>query len=593
MSLTRIKNHWFDTGSPVGKPFSTYGGVSQNDTYFDTTLKELWIFSATGWIKSQNVYAPPATAASNPTIKVGTVTTGDPSTSASVTNVGTDLNAIFNFVIPKGDKGDKGDSGTSSGGGATLPGFVIYNNNIIETTSQILVSGTGTNITVAQTGASYPGIGILGTDLYDWANLQYANYLGSVKKKVVISSGQFNVHKTIDPGKNNYTWYWDGCNSTTIVTQNNNVFSVIAKPSPTDNNDANIMIQATNVVKNIRIMAQSNQIGLEPGPSYGSLYENIRVQNAKSGIHLRFNLNARVVSCDGGTCTNGFIADIGNWTGATNSNSQSNHTSFEHCHLYHGTQAGGEVGFGIYASSGCKIISCIIEGGKYKKSIDFDFKMSTVVKDFTINGTHFETVYGNSGASSGEAYIFLRGVGIIDVKGIFSQYAGCLYNASGYPGTLQIITRNVPWIVPPADGKIFYNAGNTQWTFRDNPDSNISNMNTMSGLFAGTPVARCQGYQCGNNKWEMYGFGINSYNSTAARVAEVAVPEPVMKYRLTLKGNKEVIQNIKSNTTLRSEVMSSIIAGLSNIYVWEFETASEAEIFAANNPDFDSIITEI
>ena len=40
-----------------------------------------------------------------PNIQVGTITTGLPSTPASVENVGTDLNPIFDFTIPKGDTG--------------------------------------------------------------------------------------------------------------------------------------------------------------------------------------------------------------------------------------------------------------------------------------------------------------------------------------------------------------------------------------------------------------------------------------------------------------------------------------------------------
>ena len=40
-----------------------------------------------------------------PNIQVGTTTTGSPSTPASVVNVGTDLNPILNFKIPKGDAG--------------------------------------------------------------------------------------------------------------------------------------------------------------------------------------------------------------------------------------------------------------------------------------------------------------------------------------------------------------------------------------------------------------------------------------------------------------------------------------------------------
>ena len=45
------------------------------------------------------------------TIEIGTVTTGEAGSSASVTNVGTKSEAIFDFVIPKGDKGPKGEKG--------------------------------------------------------------------------------------------------------------------------------------------------------------------------------------------------------------------------------------------------------------------------------------------------------------------------------------------------------------------------------------------------------------------------------------------------------------------------------------------------
>ncbi len=45
------------------------------------------------------------------TIEVGMVTTGEAGSSASVTNSGTNSAAVFDFVIPKGDKGEKGDTG--------------------------------------------------------------------------------------------------------------------------------------------------------------------------------------------------------------------------------------------------------------------------------------------------------------------------------------------------------------------------------------------------------------------------------------------------------------------------------------------------
>ncbi len=60
--------------------------------------------------------AGPAGAAA--TIEIGTVTTGAPGTPASVTNTGTDTDAILNFVIPQGATGPQGPAGPA---GATGP----------------------------------------------------------------------------------------------------------------------------------------------------------------------------------------------------------------------------------------------------------------------------------------------------------------------------------------------------------------------------------------------------------------------------------------------------------------------------------------
>ena len=53
------------------------------------------------------------------TIMVGTTTTGQPGTNASVENVGTNTAAVLNFTIPRGDKGAKGDTG-ATGSAATV-----------------------------------------------------------------------------------------------------------------------------------------------------------------------------------------------------------------------------------------------------------------------------------------------------------------------------------------------------------------------------------------------------------------------------------------------------------------------------------------
>lgn len=53
----------------------------------------------------------PGAKGSAASVRVGTTETGTAGSQASVTNVGTTSDAVFNFVIPKGDKGEKGDKG--------------------------------------------------------------------------------------------------------------------------------------------------------------------------------------------------------------------------------------------------------------------------------------------------------------------------------------------------------------------------------------------------------------------------------------------------------------------------------------------------
>ena len=72
------------------------------------------------------------------TIKIGTVTTAAPGTSAKVTNTGTANAAVFNFSIPKGEKGEKGNTGTQGppGPAADLSQYVkrteIFDGNMIK-----------------------------------------------------------------------------------------------------------------------------------------------------------------------------------------------------------------------------------------------------------------------------------------------------------------------------------------------------------------------------------------------------------------------------------------------------------------------------
>lgn len=83
-------------------------------------------------------------AGDSATITVGTTTTGQPGTNASVTNSGTQSAAVLNFTIPRGDKGDQGDPGTpgTPGTAATIA---------VGTTT---TGNPGTNASVTNSGTS-------------------------------------------------------------------------------------------------------------------------------------------------------------------------------------------------------------------------------------------------------------------------------------------------------------------------------------------------------------------------------------------------------------------------------------------------------
>ena len=70
-----------------------------------------------GDIGPQGPQGEPGADGAAATVTVGTVTTGEPDTPASVTNSGTQNAAVLDFVIPKGVKGDKGDKGDTGAQG--------------------------------------------------------------------------------------------------------------------------------------------------------------------------------------------------------------------------------------------------------------------------------------------------------------------------------------------------------------------------------------------------------------------------------------------------------------------------------------------
>ena len=76
---------------------------------------------------SQQIQQNAAAGNYSASVKAGKVTIGDPGTQATVTNSGTAKDAVFDFVLPKGDKGDKGEPGDKGDPGdiENLPGVAV------------------------------------------------------------------------------------------------------------------------------------------------------------------------------------------------------------------------------------------------------------------------------------------------------------------------------------------------------------------------------------------------------------------------------------------------------------------------------------
>jgi hypothetical protein len=117
------------------------------------------------------------------TIEVGTVSTGAAGSSASVVNAGTENDAIFNFVIPRGDQGIQGIQG--------IPGEVQFS-DLSYVHNQTVASNTWTivhglqfipNVTIVDSAGSV----VEGNYSYPDENTVIATFSGGFTGKAYLS----------------------------------------------------------------------------------------------------------------------------------------------------------------------------------------------------------------------------------------------------------------------------------------------------------------------------------------------------------------------------------------------------------------------
>jgi hypothetical protein len=73
------------------------------------------------WTQKGNLRGPQGVPGTAATVNVGTTSTGEAGTEASVQNSGTTSAAVLNFTIPRGAKGDTGAAGPGVSVGSAAP----------------------------------------------------------------------------------------------------------------------------------------------------------------------------------------------------------------------------------------------------------------------------------------------------------------------------------------------------------------------------------------------------------------------------------------------------------------------------------------
>ena len=149
------------------------------------------------------------------TVAIGTVTTGEPGTTASVTNVGTDTAAVLNITIPRGDKGKDG-TGAGDVVAAADNTFTATNtfNGVLKTKSDM--QAVGALPTVLQRGDSNIQTYTLNNGLNRSVVFRDTGDMTGYAKTFIISVSRSGGTGTFSIGSNNGI----GANTPTVYMMN-------------------------------------------------------------------------------------------------------------------------------------------------------------------------------------------------------------------------------------------------------------------------------------------------------------------------------------------------------------------------------------
>ena len=209
------------------------------------------------------------------TITIGTTTTGDPGTNASVTNVGTNENAILNFTIPAGATGAQGEIGPT---GPTGP--------------QGIQGAAGVQGEIGPTGPTGPS---------GESSLSYGSKYDTTTDTISLTADTDSpVPLTTTAPLSGIT----GTNANTLTITANGVYKIDYFFNGSPNVEATLTLsvsQNSNPISSSTIIkeVQANTDDILNGSIIVSLSANDEI-----GLSLSSNVNATVSTADG---TNAFI----------------------------------------------------------------------------------------------------------------------------------------------------------------------------------------------------------------------------------------------------------------------------------------------
>jgi hypothetical protein len=185
------------------------------------------------------------------------------------------------------------------------------------------------------------------------------------------------------------------------------------------------------------------QTGLHLGASYGSVIRNCAFNFLDYGSIGSFCLQSvwrdnQYQGCAkrAALVQSGAGSDQGAvWPGAAESNSASNVSVFENCHVFgHRDQISA---FGIFGSDTVRLVSCISEGHGANYDVEYDYQGSPTSKLFHIDTFHCE--------AQAKVNFRIRASGKVTIERVARSLPSALFDASGSMNC-EIIVRGIAWL---------------------------------------------------------------------------------------------------------------------------------------------------